>query len=144
MRLIRICQWTVEGAGSCNHMVEGNTDYCGSHNSAIRKAERDAMKEKKVYKIPNRTPKRAAQERQYLKLNREYLEANPCCEVRDCHERSSEVHHMGGRENERLLDVSLFLAICHGHHDRITNDKEGWAIREGYSILRTGPQKLPD
>lgn len=135
MRAIRTCQW-VDEDGACDHMVEGNTDYCGSHNAAMRKAERESFKEKKVYKIPKQTKKRAAQTREYIKLEREYLECHPCCEVRDCYSKSTEVHHMAGRENDKLVDVNFFMAVCNPCHTKITIDS-AWAIEQGYSVKRS-------
>jgi hypothetical protein len=115
-----------------------DTQTCASCAADLRKqlrqAARDANKEKKP--IAKRSPKRAAEERQYIILCREYLECHPCCEVVECHLKSTQVHHMGGRANNNLLNVDLFLAVCTEHHERITIDSK-WALNNGYSILRS-------
>lgn len=123
---------------SCESIKVERNGYCASCNHEARKAqrqtERDALKEKKP--IAKRSPKRAAQEREYVKLCREYLECHPSCEVVECHNKSKQVHHMAGRENDKLLDVDMFLAVCVPCHERITIDSK-WALENGYSVLRS-------
>lgn len=120
----------------CGRIAERN-GKCATCNFEARKAERQAGKEKKpIRKIKPMSDKRATQNAQYLKLRKQYLEAYPCCEVRECHKKSTEIHHQAGREGERLLDTNYFLAVCHDHHHKITVDSQ-WAINEGYSVLRT-------
>jgi len=82
------------------------------------------------------SPKRSSQNQQYAKLRKEYLEAYPVCEVPECHAKAKHIHHMAGRENEKLLDTNYFLAVCEPCHHRITVDS-AWAIANGYSVLRS-------
>lgn len=122
----------------CSSPVENQeTGLCASHAHAQRKAERQASKVKIVTPIKKITTKRAAQNQEYLKLRKEYLEAYPACEVEDCHNKSTEVHHMRSREGESLLNTNEFLAVCHGCHHKITTDS-AWAVANGYSYSRTG------
>lgn len=115
-----------------------DTGYCASCGAMFRKEERQALKDASKVKKPiaKRSPKRAAEERQYLILCREYLIAYPVCEVVECHQRSNQVHHVGGRANDNLLDVNLFLAVCPDCHEKITRDSK-WSIDNGYSIIRS-------
>jgi hypothetical protein len=113
-----------------------DTGECASCGASRRKAERQASKVKVVAPVKKVSAKRASQTKEYLKLRREYMETHPCCEVVECHARSKELHHMGGRENELLLNTDLFLAVCVEHHHKITTDSK-WALENGYSVLRT-------
>lgn len=107
---------------------------CASCNYNQRKLARTKLKE--VKPIKKVSQKRNIQNQQYLRLRKDYLEAVQYCEVPECHKKSTEIHHMAGRENEKLLDTNYFLAVCHDHHHKITVDSK-WAIENGYSILRT-------
>jgi hypothetical protein len=118
----------------CGNRCEGRTDKCATCNREERKFRRQQLKEKAPIKPISK--KRAGQNNHYLKLRKDYLEAYPACEVRECHNHSKEIHHMAGRENEKLLDTDKFLAVCHSCHHRITVDS-AWAIAEGYSYKRS-------
>lgn len=121
---------------ACGNICEGSTKRCASCNFEARKSERQSKKVKVVVPIKKVTAKRAAQNVEYLKLRKEYLEAFPACEVEDCHNKSKEVHHKKGRENDLLTDTNYFMAVCHSCHHLITTDS-AWAISKGYSYLRT-------
>lgn len=73
-------------------------------------------KEKKP--IKPRSDKRAKQEREYLKIRKNYLEFYPSCQARvKClGAQSTEVHHKAGRSGELLTDEFNFIAICHDCH----------------------------
>lgn len=121
----------------CGRIAERN-GRCATCNFEDRRAERRELKEanKKPSKIPRRTKKRESQEREYSKLRKQYLEYYPCCEVIGCHQKATEIHHKAGREGHRLTETDNFLAVCKACHGRITINS-AWAIKEGYSILRT-------
>lgn len=112
------------------------TGLCASCGAAQRKAERQASKVTLVKPINKAAPKRAAQNAEYTKLRREYLALYPVCEVEECHEKSSEIHHQAGREGERLLDTNFFMAVCRKHHAHFTEHSKD-AIEQGYSFKRT-------
>jgi hypothetical protein len=122
----------------CNSFKTERNGYCATYNADQRKAERQALKDASKVKTPiaKRTPKRAAQEREYLKLNREYLEQWPKCEVPGCLYRSQEVHHLQGRENERLNDQDYWMAVCSDHHKYI-HDHPEWSRSQGYLLTRS-------
>lgn len=128
MRTIKHC-W-------CGAMAEGNTEQCASHNAEDRKQARQANKTKVVTQVQKITPKRAAENVQYLKLRREYLGLYSVCEVPECNLKAVEIHHQRGRENDRLLDTNFFMAVCHAHHAEFTEHSRD-AIDKGFSKSRT-------
>ncbi len=119
----------------CENYTEGTTDFCASCNHALRKLARDLSKVKVVKPIRKVSVKRAAEEREYYKLEKQFLEDNPCCGVKECYERSTQCHHKKGRENDLLLEVQWFFPVCAVHHEKITRDSK-WAIENGYSLPR--------
>jgi hypothetical protein len=80
--------------------------------------------------------KRAQQNRLYMKLRREYLEAHPRCESPwDCGFRATEIHHKRGRVGALLTDVTHWIALCAPcHHYATVNPAE--AIACGVSESR--------
>lgn len=116
-------------------MCEGKTEYCASHNFALRKAAR--VKTKVVVPVKKITEKRAKQNREYLEMREQFLEQYPVCQVKDCQNKATEIHHMKSRQNDMLLNPEYFLSVCTPCHERITRDSN-WAIQNGYSYLRTG------
>lgn len=115
--------------------IEAN-DRCASCNHALRKAERNARKVTIVKPIKKVAPKRAAQNAEYLKLRKDYLALYPICECEECHNPSTEIHHSAGKEGDRLLDVTFFIAVCRRCHVKIT-EHSAEAISKGYSFKRT-------
>ncbi len=120
----------------CSNQVENyDTGLCASCAHAQRKSERQSKKVKIITPVKKITAKRSAQNQEYLKLRKEYMEAFPACEVEDCHNKSKELHHKKGREGDLLTDTNYFMAVCPGCHQRITTDS-AWAIEKGYSYSR--------
>jgi len=89
--------------------------------------------------IAPRSTKRAKQEREYLKLRKNFLYYHPLCQARIpsiCKTHATDVHHKQGRIGQLLTDESKFLAVCRQCHDWIeTHPKE--AKQLGYSISRS-------
>ena len=108
---------------------------CYTCEQAERKRKQNASKVKVVKPIRKVSVKRAAEEREYYKLEKQFLEDNPCCGVKECYERSTQCHHKKGRENDLLLEVQWFFPVCAVHHEKITRDSK-WAIENGYSLPR--------
>lgn len=123
----------------CTNYTEGNTDLCASHNHERRKLERVAQKEVKPVKIRKVSPKRSRELAQYEKLRKQYLAIHQVCEFIGCFKLATDIHHCRGRENELLLDVNYFKALCREHHARV-HDHSKEAIEQGYSLPRN--QKL--
>lgn len=87
--------------------------------------------------------KRAKEQRQYTPVRKKFLKENPMCQAQleGCEGKSSELHHMGGRQNGRLLKVEDFRALCGNCHRKITEESRA-AIAAGHSKSRLGkPQK---
>ncbi len=103
--------------------------------SPIARQKEVVVKRKRIKAV---SKKRAAQNKIYSVLRVEFLEANQFCRL--CMDMgraraATQVHHMAGREGERLNDVSLFLATCGECHDWI--EANGLlAIEQGYSVSR--------
>lgn len=121
---------------SCGTTKVERNGYCASCNHEQRKAERNASKVKVVVPIKKVSATRAKENQVYARLRKEYLEAYPCCEVPECHRKSSEIHHQKGRNGDLLMNTDYFMAVCHEHHHMITVDSK-WAIEQGYSFLRS-------
>lgn len=120
----------------CGNRCRAGSDKCASCETAERKAAKQANKTKVVTQVQKITPKRAAENVQYLKLRREYLALYPVCEVPECNLKAVEIHHQRGRENDRLLDTNFFMAVCHAHHAEFTEHSRE-AIDKGFSKSRT-------
>lgn len=64
--------------------------------------------------------KRAAENRKYSTLRKQFLEDKECeAGLEGCTGMASEVHHKKGRIGENFLDVSTWLAVCHHCHIEI-------------------------
>lgn len=133
MRPIRACTW-VDDNGECENICEGNTDYCASHNHAIRKAAK--LKVKVVREVKRITEKRAKQNREYLEIRVHFLEQYPMCQIGGCNNKSTSVHHIQGRSNDLLTNPENFLAICNDCHEKVTVNSK-WAIENNYSKIRS-------
>lgn len=142
--MLKICLFE-----DCDNLTEGQTDHCASHNRAIRKAEKKAIKDEEkrraamarhaqtkppAKKIKPVSTKRAQQMGVYSKLREVWLKKNPVCAC--CGGVAIDCHHMEGRENDLLLKVESWLPVCSGCHREIT-DNSAWAIEMGYSLKRT-------
>ena len=78
----------------CQNLPERN-GFCSSCNRRKRKEETDALKPKKVYKIPKRSDKKIDDDKLYTKLRKQYLEEHPECEIKlfGCTYIATEIHH---------------------------------------------------
>lgn len=87
--------------------------------------------------IKKATKKRIQQYAEYKKLRAKYLEANSICEIQSngCTYMATELHHKGGRENDRLLDVDYYCATCHHCHSQSTVNS-AQSIKDGHSVSR--------
>lgn len=81
--------------------------------------------------------KRAAQNRKYLKLRKQFLEDNPICQagLEGCTIQATTIHHSRGRIQDRLTDVKDFLGCCMNCHGIIENEPI-MAKQNGFSKSR--------
>jgi hypothetical protein len=92
-------------------------------------------------RIRPRSRKRAAQEREYRRVREHILRA--CgwrCELRTrvCTGRADQVHHLEGRDGERLTRASMLRATCSDCHDYAhAHPAESYAA--GWLVRRNGP-----
>lgn len=87
--------------------------------------------------IRRESPKRARQNREYLKVRKELLKEKPFCEARleGCTVQATEAHHKQGRIGHRLTDKDNLLAVCHNCHTIIELNPK-MAKEQGFSISR--------
>lgn len=81
------------------------------------------------------SPKRAAEQRIYLKRRAVFLAEHTLCEFPlGCTEPATEIQHRRGRRGARLLQVEWWAGSCHFHNGWAeTNTGEalacGWLVR---------------
>jgi hypothetical protein len=82
-------------------------------------------------RIRVRSKRREKEEREYGKLRKEFLAANPRCAVFPT-EMASQVHHRKGR-GKFYLDVSTWLAVSDAGH-RFLHDNPAIAREKGWLV----------
>ena len=101
-------------------------------------------KTKKVrQKIKQVSSKRARMNKMYSVMRRLFLK-DRTCEFPNCSRKHTEdnqltVHHKKGRNGERLLDTTYWMAVCMEHHKYIEEHREesfekGWLINRNKEI----------
>lgn len=126
VRELNLCNWNWPDGkpeGLCNHYCEGSTLYCGSHNTYLRKIEKELSKPKKqVKRIAKFSEKMKGKLKAYRELNKEYLASHPYClaNLPGCTKKATQVHHLGGR-GSKLNAVDTFMALCDPCHKTIHN-----------------------
>lgn len=93
------------------------------------------VEKKKAAPIKKLSAKRAVENKEYLTLRKVFLENHPVCQVKDCKNRSVNVHHKRGRIGKLLCDIRFWLATCMECHSEIEKRPQ-WAYKMGYSLLR--------
>jgi predicted metal-binding protein len=91
---------------------------------------------KKPKPIAKNSKKRLKENMEYSKIREAYLKDFPVCEVLNCLNRATEIHHMQGRIGALLTDVNHFLAVCESCHKYI-HDNPAWSREQGYVELRS-------
>lgn len=127
---MKTCSWPEE---QCDNLCEGETDYCGSHNRAIRKIVTDELlfsqkraqtiaKAEAKSMIPKPAIKKVSDKRkeqniEYFALVEQFKKDNPKCMARidGCTRSTEDPHHSRGR-GEYLLDVSTWIPVCRNCH----------------------------
>lgn len=107
------------------HIVSG--DYCHLCDTPPEKKKRKRIapvSERQKFALKIYSEKRV-----------KYLTENPICEVEDCEDKATTIHHAKGRIGELLNDTNFWWACCMDCHTIIENNPE-WAKQEGYSESR--------
>lgn len=106
----------------CDNYVEGNTSYCATHNSGLRKLSRDLkkQKEKRLVPISKMSQKRAGEMSEYLPLKEAWIKENPFCLVKmeGCTKMTTEPHHRSMSADDFLI-VETWLACCRNCHNKL-------------------------
>lgn len=121
----------------CSNYREGNTPYCASCNHRQRKEARTLSAPVKLNaKIKPVADKRAKELSKYSRLKAQYIAIHQICENIGCNQQATTIHHMAGRENEMLLDVNYFKALCFDCHRKVEENPH-WAKENKLSESRT-------
>lgn len=113
-----------------------DTGLCATHGRLARKLAEQSLKPPKTKKpIAKNSDKMAQALKEYAKLRKEFLKANPVCEVfKD--RPAVDIHHMKGRATiELLLDDNYWKAVSREAHQWIELHPEE-AKEKGYSLSR--------
>lgn len=133
---------------TCDCIESGKTLERNGHTGSCNRLTRKQLElENKPVKAPKPIAKTSDKMAQALKVyavqRRDFLKANPICEVfKD--RPSIEVHHMKGRATiELLLDTNYWLAVSREGHQKIELNPD-WAKEMGYSLSRLAdePHKI--
>ena len=96
-------------------------DFCASHLHAMRKAEKDEIRNagKKRKAIAKVSEKKQEKLKPYAVLRRNYLKENPVCELhlQGCTGNSEEIHHIS-KDESNFLNIKTWKATCRPCHDR--------------------------
>jgi len=106
--------------------------YCSFECANLNKKVSPPKKKKKRIKpVAN---KRLEQLAIYRPLRDKYLSDNPICEVHDCNNETTNLHHKNGRAGKMLYNVNYFMACCHLCHPQKIHENPEWARENGYLI----------
>jgi hypothetical protein len=108
----------------CGYYAKGTSCFCCGKMVKI---------EAKETKIKPVSKNLAADQREYSKLRKKFLEENPVCRVFP-QLKATTVHHSRGR-GKYLLDVSTWVACSMEGHTKIENYPI-WAREEGFTKSR--------
>lgn len=133
-----------------NYTMNPNVPYCATHAHLLRKQEKQANEALSMAKVKRSVPKgrkiapikkvsekRAKGLKTYKVLRDAFLSTHYYCQAKleGCTYRAVDVHHGGGRENEKLNDVSKFIAVCRNCH-KICHDKLSAKERRDRGLLK--------
>jgi hypothetical protein len=113
------------------HLISSLQKFC---SAKCHVAVKGYPKRKKVARIAPRCEKRAAEEREYSRERKKFLEENPRCAVYP-YRQATEIHHKKGRIGKLLLDKDFWLPVSREGHNAIENNPD-WARQMGYTLNR--------
>lgn len=102
-----------------NKIVENkDTGLCGSCSLEGRKAEREAAKPVKAYRIPKMSPRRQGEMKTFEVLKAEHLKEHPNCQIKliGCTNKGNTVHHTAKRGKNLNVKKYFKTACQHCHH----------------------------
>lgn len=85
-------------------------------------------------KIKPVSDKRAEELAIYRPIRDAYLKEFTTCEVKECTNPSTHIHHKGGRLGKTVYDSNLFMAVCNGCHPSKIHLNPEWSRAMGYLI----------
>lgn len=114
---------------SCNHNRRKGQSKIIKDALKFAQVKRSIPTRKKIAKV---SAKRVGQNKAYLKLRAEFMEKHPDCQgkLEGCEGNATECHHSGGRQGERLNDVTKFIALCSSCHFAVHNVLSAKEVRD--------------
>lgn len=70
----------------------------------------------------------------YRPLRDKYLAEHPVCEVKDCNNSTTNLHHKNGRLGKMVYNTAYFMACCHLCHPKRIHENPEWARENGYLV----------
>jgi len=114
----------------CENNVWGK-GYCKWHQHRRTDKKVGFKKSKAIQPI---SKKRLEELATYRPLRDKYLRENTECEVRECTNKSTHIHHKNGRIGAILYYVPYFMAVCNECHPEKIHENPAWARENGYLI----------
>lgn len=123
---------------SCDNKVEGNTNFCATHNSIARKL----LKQKEAAKLPRKKPnpqsdKMKERLKEYNARVKVWKVENPQCKAKCneyCTKDTDDCQHLRGR-GKYLMDESTWMPVCRSCHTYI-GDHSKEAYEKGWALSR--------
>lgn len=124
---------------NCEAYTEGNTNYCGTHNSYLRKLAKEITKPPKIHKPIRQVSVKMAKELVIFEAKKaEHLKKHPDCQIKlvGCmnDRRTNTVHHAAKR-GKNLNNEETFLTGCLYCHDQVETKLSAGERREKGLLL---------
>lgn len=112
-----------EGCNNSFKPFKSTDKYC-SFNCA--KSDQKPKENKPFKPIRKSSPKRAKENREYLKRRKEFLSLpeNLVCFIEGCNRKATTVEHRAGRSGKKLLEVKYWAPCCTEHNLELENNPE--------------------
>lgn len=129
------CDRPVFSNKCCKYCQHRRTDYKYlSQKNKVKKVSPIKSSSKPIKKVSDTMKKNLAI---YKPRRDKYMEEHPVCEAKlpGCTYISNDLHHIDGREGEKLYDVSMWMSCCRNCHSYIHgHDKE--CAKLGFIIVK--------
>lgn len=111
-----------------------NPPMCQRCNNEYKMNKKKSQGKKVKKSISPFSEKRLERYAEYRVVRDKYLADHPICEVHDCNNPTTNLHHKAGR-NGRLLTISkYFMACCDDCHPKRIHENPAWAREHGYIV----------